>query len=127
MGNLAWAADTAKELLAEFGKDVVFYREVADEPADQSKPWRPDGIYPDPPTQYAAVAMTVPYAERYIDGTTVLRGDIRAYVAAKDLGFVPRTGDYCVVNGDKLKAINVSIVEPGALEDRVLYDIQMRG
>lgn len=127
MGNLAWAADTAKELLAEFGKDVTFYREVPDEPSDPSKPWRPEGIYPDPPTEYPAIAMTVPYAERYIDGTTVRRGDVRMYVAAKDLGFVPKVGDYCEFGGQKYKAVNVSIVEPGAEEDRVLYDVQVRG
>ena len=125
MGNLQWAVDLADELIVENGKPAVFYREVAQESQDPDKPWRPDGIAPEPPTDFEVIIVVDPYSERHIDGTVVRRGDVRCYLAAKGLTYVPRPGDYSEFGGQKFKVVNVITLEPGV--DRVLYEMQMRG
>lgn len=125
MGNIAWATDTADELIAENGKPVTFYREKKDVPTDDNMPWRPDGVLPDPPTKYNLTAVVIPYAEKFIDGTVVLRGDLNCLLASKGLDYEPRSGDYAQIGSKKFTVIKAEVLEPGV--DRILYDIQLRG
>ncbi len=123
-GTLDWAVDTADELIVEFGKPMSFYREVEDQPQDENKPWKLDGLMPDPPEQFSVIAMTVPYSSYHIDGTVIRASDVKCLLAAKGLEYVPQPGDYSEFGDKKWKVINVSILEPGV--ERVLYEMQMR-
>lgn len=124
MGALSWAVDVAAELLTEFGKTVTFYREVPGTPLDADKPWRPNGLNPSTPVEYDVTAMTVPYANKVIDGTVIKRGDLNCLLAAKDLVYTPAVGDFAEIGGEKYRVLKVTILEPGV--DRILYDLQLR-
>ncbi len=122
---MQWAVDLAKELLDEDGRPMDFYRQSPGQPVDPDKPWRTDGLAVDPPVKYSAIAVVFPYEERHIDGTVVRRGDVRCYLAAEDLTYVPRPGDYSEFGGQKFKTVAVETLQPGV--DTILYELQMRG
>lgn len=114
--NYAATASTATRLLTRFGAAATLKRQVA-------------GAY-DPETgsdtvtetSLATTAVVFAYDQKYIDGTLVLHGDQRGYLAP---AVVPKQGDLLTWQGVDLSVVAVKPVSPAGTP--VLFECQLRG
>ena len=75
------------------------------------------------PLVQTGTAAVFPYPEKLIDGTTVLRGDHKAYVAPQ-LDWAPRATDTMTWQGKGYTVISVDTLAPAGRV--VLYTLQVR-
>lgn len=80
------------------------------------------GTAPAPLVQTGTAAV-FPYPEKLIDGTTILRGDHKAYVAPQ-LDWAPRATDTMTWQGKGYTVISVDTLAPAGRV--VLYTLQVR-
>lgn len=114
--NYAATAATATRLLQRFGAPATIKRQTT-------------GAY-DPATGTASVttaelattAAIFAYDQKYVDGTLVLQGDQRAYLAP---GQEPKQGDKLAWQGTDFTVVAVKPVSPAGVV--VLYEAQIRG
>lgn len=100
---------TAHELIEEFGQAGAVKRVTP-----------PDPILGGDPvvTPYPATLVPMAYEARYVNGTTILAGDMQIYISAVGLAIEPTVGDvvtangtdYAIVNGDPNKFDGVTPV-----------------
>jgi hypothetical protein len=64
------------------------------------------------------------YSLAMVDGTSVLSGDRRVYVAASGLPVTPKAGDQLLVGSEVFNLVKVDSLGPGGVN--LLYDIQAR-
>lgn len=89
-----------------------------------------DGVY-DPQTgtvarsgtTYSGYGAPVNYAQRDIDGTMILRTDVRVLLGPQ-IGANPTTGDTLTVGGDIYTVVASNPLAPGGVV--VLHDVQCR-
>ena len=114
------AAATVLEMLTEFGQVIRLNRANA-------------GAY-DPATgevgagvvvTYTGMGVVLSYRQEQIDGTLILAGDRRMYVAA-NMATAPRPGDTVILADETIVAVVIS--SPFAPDGTLVYhDIQCRG
>lgn len=73
---------------------------------------------------YAAVGVRMDYEQRYIDGTTIQRGDQRLLVPPQGIP-KPETGNQIVMGGKPFAIVNVGTIDPDGKP--ALYELQLRG
>lgn len=120
MANYDAEIQTAAELIDEFGQQVILRR--ASEPAtpDPEKPWIQSPV--DPVTE-TVTAVFLDYALKYIDGTTILIGDKKVFIAAQGVN-QPSLKDKIVRNGEAFNIISCNLLQPA--EQVILYELQVR-
>lgn len=95
--------NVADKLLTKYGADATITRDT---------------------TAHAVRALLTDYHLREVDGTLVLRGDIKAMAAAKTLAIVPSTKDLFTTGGKNYRIIAVSPLRPGGVD--IIYEMQLR-
>lgn len=93
--NYVSLAATAKRLISENGKNVIFTRVVPETPVDMAKPWRagtPNSF------QLTVRAVEYPYTVTEVDDKVIKRGDTRLYVAADAVEIAALTQDVRATN-----------------------------
>ncbi|KAF1045609.1 hypothetical protein [Xylophilus sp.] len=114
--SYATMAATASRLLKRFGAKASISR-IVDGSYDPATGNNPGG------TQvFPTVAAIIDYEDRLVDGTMILRGDLRALM---DPRVQPIQGDRLTWKGKSFAVISVKAVSPAGLV--VLYDAQVRG
>ncbi|MCG8608955.1 MAG: hypothetical protein MI864_00325 [Pseudomonadales bacterium] len=103
---------TAARLLAAYGQEVIFSREIETgfNPAT--------GVPTTSSTTVTITAVSDNYSSAVIDGTTIKEGDVKLYASAS---VVPLVGDKSTKYGTILA---VKPVEPGGVA--VLYELHCR-
>jgi len=115
-----WIAD----LIEEEGREVTL-KVLTGGATDPLKPWRGDSAATDSP-DITVDAVTVAYTQKEVDGSSIKRTDLKAFVvphATADIGLY----DFFVdVNGDgrTWKVENITKIEPGT--EILLYILQLR-
>lgn len=113
-------ADTARDLLAEFGAACALTRQGQGQ--GQYNP--STGTYDQAPAETQdAVAAVFPYPQKLIDGTTVMQGDQQAYVAP-GLDWAPRATDVLTWQGVDYTVVSVKNLAPAG--ESVLFELQVR-
>lgn len=112
--------DLAFELLSEEGRQMT-HRHVEDGPKNPQRPW--DKAPPDKSDQ-KIISVLTNYKREMINGTTILKGDKLAYVAAKGLKRQIAEKDMFFDEGEWYTVKNVEEVKPG--NTPILYFVQLR-
>ena len=114
--NYAATAATATRLLERFGAACTLKRETEGtyDPAT--------GTAPITVASLATTAAVFAYEQKYIDGTLILQGDQRAYMAP---AVTPRQGDKLTWQGKDYEVVAVKPVSPAGVP--VLFEAQIRG
>lgn len=88
---------TAERLIAKFGQQGTVTRLTP-----------PDPVYGGDPVETAYTATLVPmaYDARYINGTTILTGDIQIYISSVGLAIEPAPSDIVTANGKQYAVVN---------------------
>lgn len=116
--DYAEIAQVAHEILAEFGSAAVLTKTSAGE-------YDPDaGAASLAPTNYDCTAVVLPYEDRHIDGTLILRGDKQAMLSAVSLSAKPSPGDVLAWAGAKFRVIAAEDLAPAGVS--VLFTLQVR-
>ncbi|HEY1138778.1 MAG TPA: hypothetical protein VGE88_01030 [Lysobacter sp.] len=114
--DYAATAATATRLLQRFGAAATIKRTTTGE-------YDPElGEAPVTVTQLATTAAVFAYDQKFIDGTLVLQGDQRAYLAPAQQ---PKQGDTLTWQGADLAIVAVKPISPAGVP--VLYEAQVRG
>lgn len=103
-------------ILARFGQPAIV-RRLTDAAAGD---WDSNTT----PSDHNCTAVVVDYDNREIDGTLIIAGDRRAFVAAGSLDIDPTAADRFVWNGSVFKIVNAKPVQPAAV--KVVWEVQMR-
>ena len=120
---------TAERLIEDNGRTLTLVRKDQGNPVDPAKPWRSstgaDEITID------VIGVVIEFEKDEVDGTLVLRGDKRIFVADKSVTDSSNASnlkieDYSdVVDGStRYRIINPTTIEPGG--ERIYYDLQVR-
>lgn len=117
MGVYDDAAQSANEALLELGVAATITKYA------QGEYNRDTGGYTSTPTEYPVQAVVFPYSDRLIDGTTVLRGDERAYIAPAGAPDIKAT-DTLTIGGRVWTVINAKTLAPAGTV--VLIELQVR-
>ena len=72
----------------------------------------------------ACLGLLDSYGVDMVDGTSVLAGDRRVYLAAQGLGLTPQPGDQLLSGSLSFNLVKVDSVGPGGII--LFYDIQAR-
>lgn len=114
--NYAATAATATRLLTRFGASATLKRQTTGtyDPAT--------GTTPVTVTELATTAAVFAYDQKYIDGTLIMQGDQRAYMAPAVL---PKQGDVLAWQGKDWQVIAVKQLAPAGTP--VIYEAQLRG
>lgn len=114
--NYAKTAATATRLLQRFGAAATLKRETAGtyDPAT--------GTSTITETSLATTAAVFDYDSKYIDGTLILSGDKRAYLAPAQ---TPKQGDVLAWQGADYTVVAVKAIAPAGVV--ALYEAQIRG
>lgn len=114
--DYANTAATATRLLQRFGASATIKRTTTGEYDPET------GTTPVTVTELATTAAVFAYDQKYIDGTLVLQGDQRAYLAPAQQ---PKQGDRLTWQGKDFEMVAVKPVSPAGVP--VLYEAQLRG
>ena len=115
--DYAETAQTAAELLREFGSIVTLTRVAAGTD-------NPDtGVVSSTGATFAASGVRLDYSQRDIDGTLVKRGDQRVYIDPF-LATTPQTGDTITIGSEAFTVVNSRPLAPAGVV--VLHDVQVR-
>lgn len=114
--DYAATAATAARLLTRFGASATLKR-VTTGVYDPST-----GTTPVTTTELATTAAVFAYDQKYIDGTLILQGDQRAYIAPAN---EPKQGDLLTWQGKDLAVVAVKPISPAGVP--VVYEAQLRG
>ena len=118
--DYARPAATAKRLLTRFGQPVTVMREVQ----GGYDPTRGE-VIPSSAEGYTGHGAAMSYANRDIDGTLILRGDVRVLLSP-DAAFEPKPGDkVTLADTTVLTVINSRATKPAGMA--VLFEVQCRG
>lgn len=110
----------SKELIDEFGRTVSIKRKSSTL-IDAAKPWLgTEETY----TSYSCSAVVYPIDERHVNNTSVLSGDMLAYVAASGLAIEPGIYDLFVDGSDTYNVVSASVVRTGS--PNILYTLTLR-
>ena len=114
--NYAATAATATRLLQRFGASATLQRQTtgAYDPST--------GTTPITVEELATTAAVFAYDQKYIDGTLVLQGDQRAYMAP---AVMPKQGDVLAWQGRDWQVVAVKPLAPAGIH--CLYEAQLRG
>lgn len=114
--NYAATAATATRLLQRFGAACTLKRQTTGEydPAT--------GETPITVTEFPTTAAVFAYDQKYIDGTLILQGDQRAYMAP---AVVPKQGDVLAWQGKDWSVIAIKPLAPAGVD--CLFEAQLRG
>ncbi len=114
--DYARTAATATRLLQRFGAACTLKRQTTGEydPAT--------GQAPVTVTELPTTAAVFAYDQKYIDGTLILQGDQRAYMAP---AFVPKQGDVLSWQGRDWQVVAVKPLSPAGIN--CLFEAQLRG
>lgn len=109
-------AATALRLLQRFGAAATIKRTTAGayDPVT--------GTSTETVTSLSTMAEVFDYPQKYVDGSLILMGDKRAYLAATQ---EPKQGDKLTWNGADWTVVSVKEVAPAGVP--VLYEAQIRG
>ena len=110
---------TAADLLEEFGTQGILTRKTTTTP-DPAKPHVVEPVE----QSHDIILVAGQYELRDIDGTVILSGDRRLYVAAEGLTVQPEPSDEITYGGETLTVVNSSPVNPAGTA--LLYDVQVR-
>lgn len=115
-----WIAD----LIQSEGRAVTL-KKLTGGATDPTKPWRGDGAATDLPVLTTST-VTVSYKPREIDGSNVLRTDLKAFVAPPSSGNVMLYDFFVDTNGDgrTWRIVHCEKIEPGP--EILLYILQLR-
>lgn len=114
--NYAATAATALRLLQRFGASATLTRTTAGayDPAT--------GTSTETTAVLTTTATVFDYDAKYIDGTLILVGDKRAYLAA---AHEPKQGDKLTWGSDEYTVVRFKAIAPATVA--VLYEAQIRG
>jgi hypothetical protein len=116
--DYAEIAQVAHEILAEFGSGAVLTKTS---PGD----YDPDaGAAQLAPINHDCTAVVLPYDDRHIDGTLILRGDKQAMLSAVSLTAKPAPGDMLAWAGTRFRVIAAEDLAPAGVS--VLFTLQVR-
>lgn len=112
-GRLRQVADSK---IARFGQEAVLSRPTSTGPAHNPVEGEPD--------TYSVRIVVETYRQNEIDGTRVLRSDLKVMMSKGALAIEPETTDQLLIGGQAHAIVDVRPVSPGGV---VLYfEIQAR-
>ncbi len=115
--NYPDVAQTASELLKEFGAPVTLVRVTrgAYDPAT--------GTVATSEVEHVASGVKLDYEQRMVDGSSILRGDQRVYLGPF-IAAAPQAGDRMTVGGKEFTVVASRPLAPAGVV--VLHDVQVR-
>jgi hypothetical protein len=113
--NYARAALTATRLIKNFGKAGTLERITKTGPA-----YNPVSAT----VPHACQLAVVEYSNSERDGTLIMVGDKKAFVAVEGVTIEPTTADRLVIDGESHAIINVMSLKPGPVT--VCWEMQVR-
>ncbi len=75
-------------------------------------------------TTYTVKVVSEEIPERFVDGDTIRSGDVRVYLAAKDLDFTPAAGQVFTLSGEQFTALGVK--DATVQDSAVVHEIHAR-
>ena len=113
------AGASALKLLKKYGQSATLKRtETTTSPL---KPWEPGASTT---VSYPVTCVVADFSEKMIDGSTIIYGDKRVIVAAKDMPVVPCVSDVIAVGATEYTIINVKTIAPAGAA--VVYELHAR-
>ncbi len=116
--NYAKTAATADRLIGRFGASATF-QQITVGAYDPNT-----GTAGNTVTSVPVQAVVLPYGQRFIDGATILQGDLQAFLSVVGVS-VPKAGDQLLWQGKTYQIISVKDTAPAGLS--VIYELQVRG
>lgn len=113
--NYAGMSETAKRLIARFGKSGTIRRTTS-----SGDPFNPTQTT----TDYACILVVLEFANKDIDGTLIRQTDRMVYVSTAGLTITPAVTDKIIINTAPLSIINVKPLQPG--DTVLMYELQCR-
>ncbi|NTE87201.1 hypothetical protein [Agrobacterium rubi] len=89
--------ETARKLITKYGQQGTVTRLTPTDPVYGGDPVE---------TAYTATLVPMSYDARYINGTTILTGDMQIYISSVGLAIEPAPGDLVTANGKQYAVIN---------------------
>lgn len=120
MANYDSIIRMAQRLITKKGQTVTL-RSYVVTPPDPATPWEA-GSTADVDQTPSAVFLD--YAQDYIDGTVIKRGDQRVFIAAADLTTPPTANGIILRGAETWKIQAIGPLNPAG--DPIMYDIQVR-
>lgn len=117
--DYAEVADTAADILAEFGAAATLTRTDATGEYDPA-----EGEQATTVTTQACTAALFPYGDKYVDGTNILSSDRQAFIAVRGLTLTPQAGDVLTWGDETLTVVKVKALAPARVN--CLYEAQVR-
>lgn len=117
--NYAALAQTAQQILAQFGAQTTLTRQLVSGTYDPTT----GAVTPPSPQVDTITAAVFPVEDKMIDGTTIRQGDQQAYISAQGLS-KPRPGDVMLWGGSNYTVANVKALGPAGVF--VLYEAIVR-
>jgi hypothetical protein len=111
----------AKRLIKKKGRAVVLRSYTATAAADAAKPWKP-GV--NTPSNQNGFGVFLNYEQKFIDGSTILRGDQHVYLSLEGITTAPQVQGTLLRDAEIWKIIAVEPLNPG--EQVVFYELQVR-
>lgn len=109
------------EILAEFGKDVVFTEAAV--PGDFD-PTTGRTTQSSPATYTVKSAPPAQYEQDYVNGNTIQQGDLRLMIAGSGQSFVPKVGQKVTFDSLVFRAVAVTPIYSG--ESIAAWEVQVR-
>jgi len=118
--DYAGLADTAAELLDEFGMSMTLARASSSSPTYDTA----TGVAtPVSPVSYTVTGAKFDYAAREIDGTLIQAGDQRVYLSTTG-AVLPLPGDTLTIGSAVFRVMRAGSISPAGTD--LLYDVQVR-
>lgn len=114
----------AVRLIAKNGRKVTF-RVLSTTPVNPAEPWGPNT----PDTDIKNVdAVFVEYQSPEIDGTLIQQGDKKCLIAKLSLPNIDPKIENKIVesNGSTWNIVRINTLQPGGLDETIMYTIQVR-
>lgn len=121
MGAYDNAVALARRLIDKKGGPLTLRSFMATAGADPEKPWRPGG---NTAVDQTPRGVFLDYEEKYVDGTSILRGDQRVFLAADGLTAPPEEEGLVIRGTQTWKIIKVKELKPG--EQSIMFELQVR-
>lgn len=107
-------AQTAQEMINEFGRDITRHR-----PGGSYDPGT--DINTDSGIDFSVKAVFTEFKQSEIDGTIIVRGDKKALISSVT---APVMNDLLIDGAEQYRIVNVETIKPGDTE--ILYKAQVR-
>jgi hypothetical protein len=121
MGVYGPIQGAAKSLITKFGQVIVLTRHARStlgfDPIESE-------FYPTSLLSITGSSVNVSFSSKEIDGTNILRGDVKASAVFDSPSLVPAVGDVITDGDTAYNIMSVEALSPGGVD--ILYTLQLR-